>query len=393
MKVLVLGVGKMGYGLLKDLNAQPHVSKIVAADINLERAKMTAKRVGGEKIEVRKLDVTDRRETLKLMREGFDVVASALPRPFCDVAAAAAIEAGLGYADVAASFDTIFDLDEMAKEAGVTVVPHIGLDIGIDRVLCGVGARKLDKPEKFHVWCGGFPQKGTPAYNNPLRYKISWYWPYAVLTNIGVSRVLKDGKIVEIPRLSDPEEVVFPEPIGQCEAFTTGSLIDVVEHLGLEGVKDAWSKTVRWPGHCEIWRKLIDLHLLDEEPVDVGGVEVSPRNLFIALGEKTLQYKPGEGDAVCQRVEVSGIKDGDPASYIYEFIDLYDPENDISAMARTTAFPCSIVAQMIARGEFKYKGVVHPVKIGYDEELSKKFFRELAKRRIRISEHFVRPFN
>lgn len=393
MKVLVLGVGKMGYGLLKDLDAQPNISEIVGTDINLEQAKRYADRVGGEKIEVKRLDVTDRRETVKLMRDGFDVVASALPRPFCDAAAAAAIEAGIGYADVAASFDTIFDLDGAAKEAGVTVVPHIGLDIGIDRVLCGVGARVLDKPERFHVWCGGFPQRGTPGYKNPLRYKISWYWPYAALTNVGVSRVLRDGDIVEIPRLSDPEEVVFPEPVGRCEAFTTGDLLDVVEHLKLEGVKDAWSKTVRWERHCEVWRKLIDLHLLDEEPVRVKGVEVSPRDLFLALGEKTLQYEPGEGDAICQRVEVSGIKDGVQAAYIYEFIDFYDPENDISAMARTTAFPCSIVAQIIARGEFKETGVVHPVKIGWDEELSRRFFTELAKRRINITEYFIQPFN
>ncbi|RLI09392.1 hypothetical protein DRO42_04315 [Candidatus Bathyarchaeota archaeon] len=393
MRVLVLGIGKMGYGLLKDLDAQPHVSEIVAADVNLERAKRFAERVGGEKIEVQRVDVTDRRETVKLMREGFDVVASALPRPFCNAAAAAAIEAGIGYADVAASFATIFDLDDAAKRAGVTVVPHIGLDIGIDRVLCGVGARKLDKPERFHVWCGGFPQRGTPGYNNPLRYKISWYWPYAALGNVGVSRVLKDGEIVEIPRLSDPEEIVFPEPIGRCEAYTTGDLIDVVEHLGLEGVKDAWAKTVRWEGHCEIWRKLIDLHLLDEEPVKVKEVEVSPRDFFLALGEKTLQYEPGEGDAICQRVEVSGVKDGQPAAYIYEFIDLYDPVNDISAMARTTAFPCSIVAQMIARGEFKEAGVIHPVKIGWDEGLSERFFEELARRRINITEKFIKPFN
>ncbi len=393
MKVLVLGVGKMGYGLLKDLDAQPHVSEIVAADLNLEQARAFSERVGGEKTEVRKLDVTDRASTLRLMREGFDVVASALPRPFCDPAAAAAIEAGLGYADVAASFSTIFSLDEAAKRAGVTVVPHIGLDIGIDRVLCGVGARKLDRPERFHVWCGGFPQRGTPGYENPIRYKISWYWPYAVSSNLGSSKILRDGEIVEVPHLSDPEEIDFPEPIGRCEAYTTGDLIDVVEHLGLEGVKDAWAKTVRWPGHCDIWRKLIGLHLLDGEPVRVRGVEVSPFDFFLALGEKTLQYGPGEGDAICQRVEVSGIKDGETAVYIYEFMDFQDFDNDVSAMARTTAFTCSVVAQMIARGEFEEAGVVHPVKIGYDEELSGRFFEELGKRRINITEYCRSPFN
>jgi lysine 6-dehydrogenase len=391
MRVLVLGIGKMGYGLLKDLTAQSRIEEVVAADINITQAKYFADRVGGEKIEVRKCDVNDRQETVRLMGEGFDAIASALPRPFCDSAIAAAIEAGVGYADVAASFATIFDQNEAARKAGVTVIPHIGLDVGIDRILCGVGARKLDKVDGFKVWCGGFPQKGTPGYYNPIRYKISWYWPYAALGNVGSSRVLKEGKVVDIPRLSDPEKIVFPEPIGKCEAYTTGDLTDVIEHLGVDGVRDAWAKTVRWPGHCETWQKLIDLKLLEEEPINVRGKEVSPRNFFLALGEKTLQYLPGEGDAVCQRVKVSGIRDDVPTSYVFEFIDFQDFENDISAMARTTAFPCSIVAQMIANGEFTETGVVHPVKIGYDARLSEKFFAELKRRRINISEKVVRP--
>jgi len=123
----------------------------------------------------------------------------------------------------------------------------------------------------------------------------------------------------------------------------------------------------------------------------VRGNEISPRNFFLALGEKTLQYLPGEGDAVCQRVKVSGIRDDVPTSYVFEFVDFQDFDNDISAMARTTSFPCSIVAQMIANGEFIETGVVHPVKIGYDARLSEKFFAELKRRRITISEKVVRP--
>lgn len=53
----------------------------------------------------------------------------------------------------------------------------------------------------------------------------------------------------------------------------------------------------------------------------------------------------------------------------------------------------AVVAQMIARGEFEETGVVHPVKIGWDEDLSKSFFAELARRRINITERFVQPFN
>ncbi len=393
MKVLVLGVGKMGYGLLKDLDAQPHVDEIVTADMNTEQATAYAERVGGDKTTVVKLDATDKHETVTLMKQGFDVAASALPRPFCDAAVEAAIEAGVGYADVAAGFGTIFSQHEEAEKAGVTVVPHIGLDVGIDRVLCGVGARRLDHTDGMTVWCGGFPQRDTAGYRNPLSYKISWYWPYAVDSNLRTSTVLIDGETATIDNLSDPEEITFPEPIGKTEAYTTGGLMDVVQHLGLKGVKTAVGKTVRWPGHCETWTKLKQLHLLDEEPIDVKGAMVKPYDVFIALGHRYLQYGPREGDAICQRVEVTGTLDDEPTALIYEFIDLHDFTNDISAMARTTAYPCSVVAQMIATGEFNRPGVIHPAWIGYDEKLSDKFFKELSARSINITEYMKRPLN
>jgi saccharopine dehydrogenase-like NADP-dependent oxidoreductase len=60
LKVLVLGTGKMGYGLLKDLVAQKEVEEVVAADENVEapiRRRSTAKKVKGSK-----LDVTDRKD-------------------------------------------------------------------------------------------------------------------------------------------------------------------------------------------------------------------------------------------------------------------------------------------------------------------------------------------
>lgn len=100
---------------------------------------------------------------------------------------------------------------------------------------------------------GGFPQKGTPAYYNSINYKISWYWPFAVNSNLGTVKILRRGKNVEIHILSDPE-ITFPEPLGKLEAYTNSSLDDVIEHLKLKGVKDAYAQTIRWPGYCEMWK-------------------------------------------------------------------------------------------------------------------------------------------
>jgi lysine 6-dehydrogenase len=190
--------------------------------------------------------------------------------------------------------------------------------------------------------------------------------------------------------LSESEEIDFPEPIGRTEAFTTGGLSDVIDHLGLVGVKTAIGKTVRWPGHCDFWNKLRKLNLFDVEEINVNGKLVKPYDVFIALGHKFFQYNPGEGDAICQKVKVWGSKNNESTAYIWEFIDLYDLKNDISAMARTTAFPCSIVAQMIAKGEFDKPGVIHPAWLGYDKKFSDKFFKELTAHNINITEYKIR---
>ena len=142
-----------------------------------------------------------------------------------------------------------------------------------------------------------------------------------------------------------------------------------------------------------MWNKLKDLHFLDNEPMKVKGTEISPMDFFEAWGNKYLQYEPDEGDAICQRVIVEGKKDGTKAKYTYEFVEFQDFKTDLSAMAKTTAFPCSIVAQMIAKGQMDTPGVIHPAKIGYDEKLSDTFFAEMARRGIKITESFESPFN
>ena len=64
----------------------------------------------------------------------------------------------------------------------------------------------------------------------------------------------------------------------------------------------------------------------------------------------------------------------------YDIIDRYDPETGLSAMMRTTAFPASIVALMMARNETTSKGAL-PQERCIPPQL---FMDELAKRKIDV---------
>jgi lysine 6-dehydrogenase len=213
-------------------------------------------------------------------------------------------------------------------------------------------------------------------------------------TYLGKVSILQNGQTVDVERLTgpaNPEIVSFPEPVGECEAFYTSAPFDTIEHLGLKNVKNAWNKTVRWKGHCEMWSKLIALGLTGTEPVNVKQCQVAPLDLMVELGNQRLQYEEGEGDVVVQRVHVRGQKDGRKTACAYEFVDFYDRKKNVTAMGRTTAYTCSIVSQMIGHKEISEKGVVHPSKIGWKTDLAKRVFAELAKREIRITETMIQP--
>jgi len=64
----------------------------------------------------------------------------------------------------------------------------------------------------------------------------------------------------------------------------------------------------------------------------------------------------------------------------FTMVDHYDPKTDVSAMMRTTAFPASIVVQMLASGAInKPGGVLQERDVPADL-----FLDEVAKRGIKI---------
>jgi lysine 6-dehydrogenase len=90
--------------------------------------------------------------------------------------------------------------------------------------------------------------------------------------------------------------------------------------------------------------------LWDLEPVQAGGVEVVPRDVFHALFEPKVTF-PEDKDVVIIRIKAVGKKDGQDAEALVELIDYFDEETGFTAMERCTGWSAAIVAQMMARGQ------------------------------------------
>ena len=105
-----------------------------------------------------------------------------------------------------------------------------------------------------------------------------------------------------------------------------------------------------------------------------------PRKLFSELLQKHL---PADGpDYVLVRLDFVGTKDGATKKLRYDIVDRQDESTGMSAMMRTTAFPASIIAQMMAKGDVLTRGATPQEKAINPD----KFVAELGRRNIKITE-------
>jgi len=371
-----------GSAAIRDMAKSNEVREIVAADLDIRRIQAVITDLETSKVKAEQVDAANHEDLVELMKKGFDVVACLLPARLNFPVAKAAVEAKVSMVDVSYPGE-IVKLGDDARTAGVAILPGCGLDPGIDLVLYGYGCSKLDKVYEIHSYCGGIPQKKYA--DGPLKYKISWSWEGVLDSYTRNARIIRNGHVVEIQNIFEEyvKTMRLPEPVGEVECFLNGDATTYKETLGLKYVKEMMRWTVRWPGHCELWSKLLRMELLSDQPLQVADrVYVTPRQFMVRHLAPKLRYKQGEGDLVVLRVEFAGEKDGAPTRIVFDLVDLFDPETGVSAMARTTGYTCSIVSQMVGSGQIKEKGVLAPEKhIPFQS-----FFRELERRGILITE-------
>lgn len=380
MKILVLGAGRMGLGAAYDLaHNSEGVAAVTVADIDLERARAVVSTVGSAKLTPAPVDVNDVAQVSALMR-GHDAVISCVTYYHNLQLARAAIEARTNFCDLGGNNAVVaaeLALDAEARAAGVNIIPDCGLAPGMVSVLAAHGAARFDELEAIHIRVGGLPQTPRP----PLNYQIVFSVEGLINEYVERARVIRGGQIVEVESLTEIEALEFPAPYGGMEAFQTSGGTSTLPDTFQGRVQELDYKTIRYPGHCEQFKLFVDLGLAASEEIEVDGVRVRPRRL---LGEMLLRHLPAdEPDVVLVRLDFRGRVAGKDSRLRYDIIDRFDEHTGLSAMMRTTAFPASIIAQMMARGETTGRGAL-PQELVVPPD---KFVAALAARNIHISEH------
>lgn len=377
MKILLLGgAGLMGPAIAKDLVKSTDVDHVVVGDILSDKLEELKKEVDNDKLVTEIIDVQEEDAVIQYMKkEGIDVVINSLPHEFSVPSIKTCIKAGKDVVDLAYE-PPQHQLDDAAKDAGVTVIPACGMDPGITNVLTGYGVNTLDRADEVHIIAGGIPESPYPPLQHRILFRLESLW----MEYLEPSLAIRNGKKVKLETLSEIETVDFPD-VGTLECAITPTLASMPHTI--QGVKEMDCKCPRWPGHYEKMKTFIQCKLLSPDPVKMNNTEVIPQKFLSALLSPVMMLKEDEKDVTVIRVMVSGEKDGKETKVTFDIVDWYDEKEKITSVARTTGYPASIVAQMIGKGDLTESGVLFP-----EEAITKKLFplfaQELEKRDITI---------
>jgi len=350
MRVLVLGAGQQGTACAYDLMTTTDC-EVVLADKYLGGLPSFLEPYLETRLRLLKLDADDRSGVRSAM-EGMTATMSALPFPYNLEMAVAALETGSHFCDLGGNTRIVEEqrkLHQRAVAAGLSIVADCGLAPGLVNILAEHGIRQLAEAREVYLKVGGLPQHPEPPLNYQVVYSLEGVLDYYTT----LSWILRDGRPLQMKALSEVERLDFPG-VGELEAFHTAGGLSLMAR-SYEGRIDRMEyKTLRYPGHADAMRAIRDLGLLSADPVEVGGVAISPRALFLAVAGPKLSREPRESpDVVALRVEVLGSRGGREIRLRWDLIDRFDPVTGITAMMRTTGFSLAITAMMQARGRIE----------------------------------------
>jgi lysine 6-dehydrogenase len=391
MKLLVVGSGMMGSAAAYDMARTPQVASVTLADNDVRRAREVAARVnrltGEKKVRATELDASDEKAAAKQMH-GHDAALSAVPYFLNLGLAKAAIEARCHFADLGGNNTAVrqeLALAERAEKRGVAIAPDCGLSPGMASILGGELVRRLGgRADALKLYVGGLPEKPMP----PFHYQLVFSVEGLINEYVEPARILRKGKLTTIEALTEPEEFHMPGFAPPIAFHTSGGTSTLPETF--EGrVGECFEKTLRYPGHYDLLCELKELGLFSSEKMRVNGTQIAPRAVMSKIFEGKFA---GKGPDVCiMRLEahesvrtagVRGLLGGRLKGRIASFtmVDHYDPKTDMSAMMRTTAFPASIVLQMLASGVITQRGGI----LQERDVPAETFLEEMAARGIKI---------
>jgi len=350
-RYLIIGAGRQGTAAAYDLGRFGEAEKIVLGDIDPARAQAAAERInrllGKPLASGIALNADDPQALAEALR-GMTVALSAVTYYHNLAISRACIAAGVSLCDMGGNTEVVWkqlELDTEARAAGVSLLPDCGMGPGLINNMGVFVMEQLDEPREVYLYDAGLPQNPTPPWNYLCTFHLNG------LTNEydGEATFIREGKMTLVPSFTEREMVYIP-PLGELEAFVISGSMSTSADSHLGKLQTYENKVLRYPGHFETFEAYKRLGLFSEEPIEINGALIKPRDFYHKLLEGKITAPQVEDICVMRAVGI-GRKKNRNARVILDLVDRYDPETGFTGMERLTGWHCAIMMAFQARGE------------------------------------------
>ena len=374
LKIVVLGGGRVGHAIVRDLAAEDDFSVIVVDVDPVAVEQLTEFGADGIVADLSGPDTVAR----ALAATDADLVVGAVPGFMGYQTVQRVLQEGRPVVDISFFPEDARGLEDLARKANVPCLVDCGIAPGFSNLVLGHMEEVLDETHSFQCLVGGLPVERTW----PWDYKAPFSPGDVIEEYMRPARLRRDGKEITLPALSDPELVNFPG-LGTLEAFNTDGLRSLLHTCDTPNMVE---KTMRYPGHSELMRVLRDAGFFSSREIQAASGSVRPRDVTEALLFSAWQFEDGEPDLTVMRIVVEGTKDGKSVRHTYNLLDYYNPDTETSSMARTTGYTCTAMVRLVARGLWTEPGLATPEIVGRNETCYQSVLDHLATRGVHIFE-------
>jgi saccharopine dehydrogenase-like NADP-dependent oxidoreductase len=360
-RVLVLGAGKIG-ALITGLLAESGGYAVALADVNPGVAAAVIRAHGLPKLTAYELDATDPAALdAHLAEHPVDAVVSSLPY-YCNVVVAeAARRADVNYFDLTEDVEVTRRVREIAAGSQRAFVPQCGLAPGFISIAAAELIRHFDELRTVKLRVGALPQHP----NNVLKYSLTWSTEGLINEYGNPCQAIVDGRSVDAAPLEGLEEIEIDGT--PYEAFnTSGGLGSLAETWG-ERCETMDYKTIRYPGHCEQMRLLMNGLKLNQDRSTL-------KRILENAVPQTLQ------DVVIVYAAVTGRQDGElrEENYVNKVYPQEIAGRLWSAIQVTTAAGLTAVLDLVLQTPEDFHGFVTQEQFRLPEILANRFGRYYA---------------
>jgi len=356
IRVLIAGAGKIG-SLITCLLLESGDYEVFLADIHFHGQDFVRLQQTFAKLHILTVDVLQANAFAACLKENkIQAVISSLPYYANLAVATVARDYRAHYFDLTEDVAVTQAVKKLAVGASTAFVPQCGLAPGFVSIVANSLMQQFDSIDKVKMRVGALPVNSS----NSLHYAMTWSTD-GLINEYGNPCIgIENGESVVFQPLEGLEAIVLDGE--RYEAFNTSGGLGSLPDLYVGKVRMMNYKTIRYPGHCEKMRLLMNDLKLNEDRATL-------KRILEKAVPKTYQ------DVVIVYVSVMGDKNGElmEKSYVNKIYPQRIANLHWSAIQVTTAAGITAVVDQVLTNPTQLQGFVYQEKFALKEILANRF--------------------